>query len=129
MKSEGLEMKEVVKKHVVVVDDDPHFRVALGDAVESRGHDVKGFDGVSLALDYLKGNRVDLIITDFKLIGRTGLELVVKVRELYPETRIALVTGVVGVQSVFEAVGHSADYLIAKPIREEELDWVLKSLG
>jgi two-component system response regulator HydG len=69
----------------------------------------------------LESATVDLVITDMKMPGIGGLELVRHVRENFQDTQVVMITGYPSIDSAVEAVKSGADEYLAKPFTDEEL--------
>ena len=74
---------------ILVVDDDNNMRKTLVTLLEEN-HQVTDFGDPIPALDFLKDNYVDLVITDNKMPGITGQELIVQGKEISPSTSFAM---------------------------------------
>ena len=81
------------RQKVLVVDDDPSFRELLTDLLETVGYDVwTAQDGLA-GLDALYNGPFDLILTDYRMPGMTGLEMAAFMRRSDTITPILLITG------------------------------------
>lgn len=81
------------RQKVLVVDDDPFFRELLTDLLEPVGYDVwTAHDGLA-GLDALYNGPFDLILTDYRMPGMTGIEMAAFIRRSDPVTPIILITG------------------------------------
>ena len=69
----------------------------------------------------LESATIDLVITDMKMPGIGGLELVRHVRENFQDTQVVMITGYPSIDSAVEAVKSGADEYLAKPFTDEEL--------
>jgi DNA-binding NtrC family response regulator len=69
----------------------------------------------------LESATIDLVITDMKMPGIGGLELVRHVRENFEDTQVVMITGYPSIDSAVEAVKSGADEYLAKPFTDEEL--------
>lgn len=78
---------------ILVVDDEPGLRLALGDVLSRAGYKVRTVADAEAALDDLHASRADVLITDVILPGQNGAELIKRVRVLYPSTRIIAISG------------------------------------
>lgn len=82
------------KKHILIVDDEPKVTYFLGKALERSEHpySVSRAESGEEALEMIERSRVDLLVTDLKMPGMSGLELIRRVQYLSPETRTILIT-------------------------------------
>ncbi len=80
------------RSRVVVVDDDPVL-VEIYTLALSPHFQVKGFCQPGEALDYLRSQGADLLVTDYTMPGLDGLELVRRVKEVAPGIKVVLISG------------------------------------
>jgi two-component system response regulator FlrC len=114
------------ERRVLVVDDDPEMRRALCEVVERTGHPVHGaVDGPS-ALARLSGESYALMISDMRMPGMTGLELLRRVRESQPDLPFVLVTAYGKVDEAVQAMKAGAFDFLQKPFRAEAIADVLR---
>lgn len=111
---------------VLIVDDDESLRTVLSEAVRSFGHEVEtAADGVE-ALERYKQDQIDLVITDLKMPGMDGLELLQKVKEIRPDAVVLMVTGYPTIDSAVQAIKHGAYDYITKPFKFEDVEVVIR---
>jgi DNA-binding NtrC family response regulator len=111
---------------ILVVDDDRAVRTALEVNLKRSGYVVSVAERVDEALAMLKGTPFDLVLTDMRMPGGTGLDLLKDAREHWPDMPIVLMTGFGSVADAIAAMkGGAADYL-TKPIERDELLVVLE---
>jgi YesN/AraC family two-component response regulator len=72
------------------------------------------------ALDYLEKNRIDIIITDYKMTGMNGLELLANVKEKHPEIKRVILSGQSETE-IFDKARELAHKYLAKPCNPDEL--------
>ena len=117
-------MTAIVRK-ILVVDDDSAMRDMVTAMLEDAGHDACGADGADQALEYLRDSDFDAVISDVRMPGRSGIELLGEIRELRPETPIVLMTAFGSIDSAVEAMQAGAFDYVTKPFKR---DAVLMSL-
>jgi two-component system, NtrC family, response regulator AtoC len=101
---------------ILIADDEPGLREFLRDALEGDGHTVDdAYDGEKAAA-LLDDRGYDLLITDLKMPGRTGMDLVRKVRAEQPETQVIVLTAHATVDTAVEAMRLGAFDYLRKPI-------------
>ncbi len=106
---------------LLVVDDDDTIRWAVDELFRQAGWDVVAVDGTAAAMEVLQRERFDYLITDLKMAGGTGMEVVRSARRLQPDIGITVLTGYPDVDSAVEAVNlHVWEYR-RKPCRVKEL--------
>ncbi len=106
---------------ILAVDDSPPTLEVIRRNLSSEGYTVLTASCAEEAIKVLDAERVDLVITDLKMPGPSGLELIRYVRENHPDTEIMMVTGYATVEGAVEAVKTGANEYIAKPFTEKEL--------
>ena len=108
----------ILRKHVLVVDDEPAVRDALKMLLAMDKHTVtEARDGVE-ALELLTHGKFDLLITDYQMPRMKGNELAAKVRTLSPSLPILMVT------AYAERLGNHdnpVDAILSKPFEYEDL--------
>lgn len=106
---------------LLVVDDSPDTRELLHRNLSSRGYLVLTASDVAEARQVLETTRVDLVITDLKMPGASGLELVRYVKEDLEGTKVITITGYPSVESAVAAVKSGAEEYLSKPFTQDEL--------
>jgi len=106
---------------LLVVDDSEATREVLQRNLAAAGYKVLTAPGVAEALDVLDGTPVDLVVTDLKMPGVSGLDLVRHVRENLRDTEVMMITGYATVEGAVQAVKTGAEEYLAKPFTDEEL--------
>ncbi|NOY27069.1 MAG: sigma-54-dependent Fis family transcriptional regulator [Oligoflexia bacterium] len=110
---------------VLVVDDDQAVRSALRINLSKAGWDVTLAKNGEEALSALRDRPLDVVLTDVMMPVMTGMDLLPRVRERWPSTRIVVMTGHGSVQDAVAAVKAGADDYIIKPVSKGELLVVL----
>ena len=78
---------------ILVVDDDEFVRDAVGSMLTQAGHPIQKASSAQRAFEILKARLPDLLITDIRMPGQTGLELCIAVRNLYPDLPVIGMSG------------------------------------
>lgn len=112
------------RRHVMIVDDESTGRTILEKVIQTIDSDIQvcGFDSAVAALEWLRGNRVDLIITDYRMPEVNGVEFIRQVRELPggESVPIMMIT-VVSEKSVrYDALDAGATAFLTRPIDQIE---------
>ena len=108
-------------ERILVVDDSPPTVEVIVRNLMDRGYRVWSASSVAEAIRMLESATIDLVITDMKMPGIGGLELVRHVRENFEDTQVVMITGYPSIDSAVEAVKSGADEYLAKPFTDEEL--------
>lgn len=112
----------MVKGLVLVVDDDESSRQAMAAGLRKAGYQVVAFDGGAEALRYLQeGKPADVLLTDVRMPGMDGYELVAEVRKERPELAILMVTAFGDIDGAVRALKGGADDYLTKPVELVEL--------
>ena len=112
---------------ILVVDDAPNTVELLKRNLEGQGYRVHTSSSVADATRTLDDVDVDLVITDLKMPGGSGLELVRHVRENFKDTEVMMITGHATVNGAVQAVKSGAEEYLAKPFTGEELFAAVKA--
>ena len=80
-------------KRILVVEDDDLFRRSLCGLVHSLGYDVIQADGIDAALKLCESTRIDLVLTDYQLVGNTGVDLISAMRKSGIEVPFVVISG------------------------------------
>jgi DNA-binding NtrC family response regulator len=108
-------------ERILVVDDSPATLEVTRRNLELERFSVATAGAVAEALALLESGRFDLVVTDIKMPGVSGLDLVRHVRENLPDTEVMVITGYPSVDGAVAAVKTGADEYVAKPFTGEEL--------
>lgn len=108
---------------VFVVDDERLIRVTTADDLRDAGHQVREFSSAQAALAHLreKGPEADVVITDLKMPDVDGLEFTRRIKALYPEIYVVLMTAYATVDTAVQAMKLGAWDYISKPFNTDEL--------
>ncbi|NNE42583.1 MAG: sigma-54-dependent Fis family transcriptional regulator, partial [Gemmatimonadetes bacterium] len=106
---------------LIVVDDEPRQREIVADILEDEGHTVEAYGRADEVLARLKRGPVDLLITDLRMPGTDGLELLRAAREEVPELLIILMTAFATVDSAVQAMKDGAFDYLQKPFSRDQL--------
>ncbi|MHC5036789.1 MAG: sigma-54-dependent transcriptional regulator [Planctomycetota bacterium] len=109
------------KTKILVVDDAEDTVEVLRRNLTLAGYQVFTAPGVGEAIRFLEVTPVELVVTDMKMPGASGLELVRHVMENLRDTEVMMITGYATVEGAVEAVKTGADEYLAKPFTDEEL--------
>lgn len=106
---------------VIFVDDEEHLRTACSQALELAGFEVESHATAALALNRIDSNWPGVLVTDVKMAGMTGLELMAATLERDPELPVILITGHGDVPMAVDAMRDGAYDFIEKPFASEIL--------
>lgn len=106
---------------IMVLDDEPIVGERLRDAFEKEGLEVEVFTESALAVARLKEASFAAVVTDMKMRGPSGIDVLRLVKETSPSTQVIVITGYATIEMNHEAKAHGAYQFIAKPFRTQEL--------
>uniref|UniRef100_A0A7C4VZX1 histidine kinase n=1 Tax=Desulfatirhabdium butyrativorans TaxID=340467 RepID=A0A7C4VZX1_9BACT len=115
--------------HILLIDDEPDILRVLAMSLRVDGHTVhtaaSGEEGIELFLKH----RPEIVITDIRMPGMDGIEVLKRVRSLSDRVEVIIVTGHGDVDVAIEALKYGASDFINKPVRDEALSVALKRAG
>jgi two-component system response regulator HydG len=106
---------------ILLVDDETGILDSLRILLRGEGYEVRTALGGAEALELLSGDRPDLVVTDIRMPGVSGLEVLARTRELDPEIPVILMTAQASLQSAVRAVNEGAYYYLQKPFANDDL--------
>jgi len=113
---------------IIVAEDESITLDNIVDALQDEGHYVTGTKNGRDALDQMEKGHFDLLITDIKMGGMSGIELLEKTKEKYPETEVIIITGFGSIGSAVTAMKLGAFDYIAKPFDLDELTMKVRKI-
>lgn len=122
-----LERSAHPSRSILIVDDEEDIADLLVGIVEKHGHKAIACSNGKTALDILKKGGVDLLITDLKMPGMSGIELIEKARQANnTEVEIIVITGYGTMEIFLEAIRMGVSDFILKPI---DMDQFVNSIN
>ena len=106
---------------VLVVDDEEIARTNLEYILRKEGHQVATAANGMEALEKVKAQEFDVVLTDLKMEKMDGIQLLESVKQVAPHTEIIMVTGYATVSSAVDALKKGAAHYLSKPIKLDEL--------
>jgi DNA-binding NtrC family response regulator len=106
---------------ILVVDDDADMRELAQDMLKDRGHQVSVAGSGEEALKLLAEEDYAVVLTDLRMKGMQGLELLNQIKREYPEVNVVLMTAFGSVDTAVEAMKHGASDYLTKPVKKDEL--------
>jgi DNA-binding NtrC family response regulator len=111
-------MAERERFQALVVDDDAAIRRQLRGLLEDEGHAVTEAPNAAAAYAALEAKPHDVVLLDLRMPGEHGLDALVKLRELAPDTAVVVVSGEGTVEHALKAGQRGAFDFVEKPIRD-----------
>lgn len=112
---------------ILVVDDDSGPRDLLKAALTEEGFFVQTANSGLQACQIFDEGRFDLVLTDLKMPGLNGIELLKKIKARSPLTLVILITGYASLRSAIEAIRAGAYDYLTKPFQLDELSIVVNN--
>jgi two-component system NtrC family response regulator len=116
-------------KKILIAEDDAFCRDALENLLQSSGYETRSCSCGKEALACLEEEKFDILITDFRMPGMDGLELIGKARNMDSALAMILVTGVPPEDLGDRLKKSRVNGFLSKPLDWEELSDLLESLG
>ena len=103
------------KNLIWIVDDDKSIRWVLEKSLEKAGFDIESFDNGESMLEKLSSSQPDAIISDIRMPGKDGLEVLNLVSESYPQVPVIIMTAHSDLSSAVKSYEHGAFEYLPKP--------------
>jgi DNA-binding NtrC family response regulator len=113
------------KGRILIVDDEVNARTALVELLRDEGHTVESAADAFKALGKVADFAPDLVVTDLKMPGMDGLQLLAKLREEDPDLPVIVMTAFGEVETAVKAMRSGARDYLAKPVNVGELSVVV----
>jgi two-component system response regulator PilR (NtrC family) len=111
---------------ILVVDDEASMREFLEILLGKQGHRVQAASDVTGALARVADGGVDLVITDLRLGGESGIDVLRRVKEVSPATEVVMVTAFATTENAIQAMKLGAYDYVLKPFKVDELRLVVE---
>ncbi len=115
-------------KRLLVVDDEENARIALTKLLAQEGFQVESVANGFEALNYLRQQEVNLIVTDINMPEMNGITFLKELNKSYPQSNVIMITAYGGVESYIEAMNLGAFEYINKPVKIDELKSILRKI-
>jgi len=116
------------KLRILVVDDDRRLAKTLVDILRVKGHQAEAVYSGPKALDTLKQEQFDCVVSDIRMPEMSGVDLQLAIREQHPQTPVVLMTAYSSDRLVEEGLEQGALAILAKPLDINNLLCFLSSL-
>jgi len=114
---------------VLLIDDDASHREVLGGFMAKLGCRVESHESGEKGIAALKNRYVDLVITDFRMPGMNGLEVLKQVKDINSEIQVIILTAYGTIEDSVEAMKNGAWDYLSKPVDLDELELKLKKVA
>ena len=116
------------KQKLLIVDDDQAMRLALSESLESCGYEVIAAENGANGLQQFSRRGFDLVLTDMKMPGMTGIDVLRGVKKMSPAVPVILITAYGTVNTAVEAMKEGAAEFIMKPFTLDEIEGVVRNV-
>ena len=106
---------------LLLIDDEPDILRVLSISLKADGYDVVSAQNGPEGIAAFEKEKPDIVITDIKMPGMDGIEVLKKIKGLNTDTEVIIITGHGDIENAIEALKHGASDYINKPIRDEAL--------
>ncbi|UCC78320.1 MAG: response regulator [Candidatus Zixiibacteriota bacterium] len=117
-------MKEYVR--ILIVEDEAMMRNLLLKILESEGYKVTLASSAAEALDKLEHEKYDLLLSDVKMPGMNGFELLEKVKSRWSDMAVIVMTGYGEAYTIKDALMKGADEYLSKPFKSHEVSLIVE---
>lgn len=115
-----------MKKKALVIDDDISTLELMKYQLNEENFDVTTADNGQKAINFVKENEFDVILTDYNLPDFNGVEIVSRCKEIHPDTEIIMITGFSSTEKAIEATKAGAFWYLKKPVDFDELKGLIE---
>ncbi len=106
---------------ILIVDDEKHYPMIIGEVLAEEGYTTFTASSGMEALDILNTQIIDLVLSDVKMPGMSGIDLMEKAKEIKPDLPVIIMTAFGSVEKAVEAMHKGAYTFILKPFENEAL--------
>ncbi|MFP4531380.1 MAG: response regulator [Desulfobacterales bacterium] len=111
---------------ILIVDDEPDIREVLEITLTDAGYTVYTAESGAAAMDIFREVQPPIVLTDIKMPGMDGIELLEKIKNENPETEVIMITGHGDMDVAVKSLHHDATDFITKPINDHAMEAALK---
>jgi signal transduction histidine kinase len=111
---------------ILVIDDEPDVRDVMAISLEDAGYKTLCAPDGESGLKLLASHEPQILITDVKMPGMSGLEVLKQARRIRPQTQVIVTTGFADIKKAITALQHDASDFITKPVDDTTLHLALK---
>lgn len=110
---------------LLVVDDEPIVGKRLNQVFSKMGFEIETHTEAATAMAAMAAKPFDIVVTDFKMDGMDGMEVLRQVRGMNPSTKVIIITGYASPETAELAEAQGVFAFLAKPFRLDELKQVI----
>ncbi len=111
---------------ILILDDEPIVSKRLKPSLQKKGYRVETYTDSLTALQRVRDQRFDIVITDLKMEGVDGMEFLTEVKKLWPDTEVIVITGFATMDTAKESFQKGIFDFLAKPFKLSEINEVIE---
>lgn len=117
-----------IKKRILVIEDDSEMQALLKDFMEEEGYEVDSVEDGSQAFRKLAKETFDLIITDIRMPGLNGLDILPGLKQIQPGVSTIVITAFGSEEIHRRAITRGADAYLEKPLHLDQLRTLIQEM-
>jgi two-component system, NtrC family, response regulator PilR len=114
-------------ERILIVDDEKSMCQFLTIMLRKEGYQITAAANGAKALEHYKSAKFDLVITDIRMAGMDGIELLAELKKLDPAVPVIIMTAYASQKSAIDAVNHGAFHYLIKQAKNEEIRMVVRN--
>ncbi|MEE9268969.1 MAG: sigma-54 dependent transcriptional regulator [Candidatus Krumholzibacteria bacterium] len=114
-------------ERILIVDDEKSMCQFLSIMLRKDGYKINAVNNGKKALDQIKSSKFDLIITDIRMSGMDGIELLAEIKKMEPATPVIIMTAYASQNTAIAAVNHGAFHYLIKHAKNDEIRMVIRN--
>jgi len=113
---------------ILIVDDEDAQRSILKGYLEKKGYKIYSASSGTEGIKFVQNNLIDIVLSDFKMPDKTGLEVLEEVKKINPEISFVILTAYGTIEDAVKAMRLGAFDYISKPVDLDELDLMIERI-
>ncbi len=114
-------MENPQEAHILVVDDEGAIRYSISKTLQRLGYQVHTAETGEEALEMMQRQEYDVVLTDIRMPGLTGVELLARIKEEAPDAVVILLTGYASLETAIESLRLGAHDYLVKPSSSQDI--------
>ena len=113
---------------ILIIDDEDSQRNVLKGYLEKKGYKIYSASSGNEGINFIHNNLIDIVLSDYKMPDKTGLEVLEEVKKINPEISFVILTAYGTIENAVKAMRFGAFDYISKPVDLDELDLTLERI-
>lgn len=114
---------------ICIIDDEKILRITIYDELIDQGYEVHEFENPYPALEFIKDEKPDIVLTDVKMPQLNGIAVLKEVKKISPDSAVIVMTAYGSVHAAIEAIKLGAFNYLTKPFKQTELNNTLEQIA